>query len=352
MKRIIGLDIGGANTKICMLDEENGEVLRAKGDSVRHEVWKNPEGLRDVLEDLKISLSPGKDVSLKGIALTMTAELCDVFQSKTQGVVFVLNMVQEVFPDVPVFVWTTRGRFESPAEIKRDPMQAAAANWLASAVALAKSPLLGDETVILADMGSTTTDLLPLVREKVMVKGRTDTERLQSGELVYTGLLRTPIDSIIDHIYIDGVPCRVCNEYFAITADVYRLLGRITEKEYDVPTPDGGSCDLPGCARRLARAVSAEPEELGMEKVCWMARYIQEKQIEQIMDSICQMVSRRELSMPQLMVATGQGRFILEEAALRLSWKTVPWWKMIPGAGNEQVMTAYAVAWLLANYTG
>jgi len=348
--RIIGLDIGGANTKVCLLEKEEGEVVRAKGDSIYYEVWKNPAGLGQVLTSYSLSLT--KDFSLSGIALTMTAELCDVFTSKAQGVLFILQLVQEAFGDVPIYVWTTEGVFRRPSEIEKDPMQAAAANWLASAAALAHSPLLGTETVILADMGSTTTDILPVQRGKVLVKGKTDTERLSAGELVYTGLLRTPLHSLMPQIYLDGMLCRGANEYFAVTADVYRLLGRITEQDYDNPTPDGGSRDLAGCAKRLARMISAEPEELGWEQICLIARYLQEKQIGQIMDGIWQVLSRKELSLPRLLVTTGQGSFLLEEAARRLSWETAPWWKMIPGAGPEQVMTAYAVAWLLSSEPG
>lgn len=352
MQSIIGLDIGGANTKICILEKQDGKVLGAKGASVCYEVWKDPQGLRNVLANFRDYFTLGKSISIDGIALTMTAELCDVFATKAQGVVFILQMVQEAFPDIPLYIWTTKGAFHSAIEIKQDPWQAAAANWLASAAALAKSPLLGKDAVILADMGSTTTDILPLVRDKVLVKGRTDSERLQSGELVYTGLLRTPVDGIIDHVYLDGLYCPVVKEYFAISADVYRLLGLITEQDYDVPTPDGGGRDPAGCAQRLARMVSGEIEDLGMEKVCLMAQYIQEKQIGQIMESISQIVSRKELPSPQLLITTGQGSFILEEAARRLAWLTIPWWKMIPGAGPEHVMTAYAVAWLLSNNQG
>ncbi|MEL7564884.1 MAG: hydantoinase/oxoprolinase family protein [Dehalobacterium sp.] len=352
MQRIIGLDIGGANTKICILGHQDGKVLGAIGDSVCYEVWKNPQGLRKILVNFRDFLTQGKNVPINGIALTMTAELCDVFSTKAQGVTFIVQMVQDAFSDIPLYIWTTKGAFKSPGEIRNNPLEAAAANWLASAAALAQSPFLGKEAVILGDMGSTTTDILPLMSNNVLVKGRTDSERLLSGELVYTGLLRTPIDAIVDHVYLNGVYCPVVKEYFAVSGDVYRLLGLISEDDYHVPTPDGGKRDSAGCAQRLARMVSAEIEDLGMEKICLMARYIQEKQIGQIMESISRIVSRRELPLPQLLITTGQGSFILEEAARRMAWKTVPWWKMIPGARPEYVMTAYAVAWVLLNKQG
>ncbi|MFA6807647.1 MAG: hydantoinase/oxoprolinase family protein, partial [Eubacteriales bacterium] len=254
----------------------------------------------------------------------------------------------EVFKGFSLYIWSSRGIFVTPAEVKKDPLQVAAANWLASAEALAQSVFLENKAAIFADMGSTTTDIIPLSKGKVLVQGRTDTERLVSGELVYTGLLRTSISSIVDYIYLDGVRCRVANEYFAISADVYRLLGLISEKDYDVPTPDGGKRDIEGCARRLARVIASDLEELGIEKIFVMARYLQDKQIQQIADSIWQIISRKKIAFPQYLISTGQGSFLLEEVAHRLLCPIIPWWEIIPGAQVEQVMSAYSVAWLLS----
>ena len=71
------------------------------------------------------------------------------------------------------------------------PSLAAAANWLALATAAAR--FVADGRGLLIDIGSTTTDLIPLDQGKVVVQGRTDTERLRTGELVYAGIRRTPI---------------------------------------------------------------------------------------------------------------------------------------------------------------
>ncbi|NLI93802.1 MAG: hypothetical protein GX434_16895 [Peptococcaceae bacterium] len=346
MTGILGLDIGGANTKSCSLRMDKGEISMARGASVYHEVWRKPEGLRDVLMDLRASMIQG-DTTIEGIALTMTAELCDGFESKTQGVLFILGMVEEVFADVPVYVWTTRGVFAHPCEIRKEPLQAAAANWLASATALAGSPFLAGNPVIFADMGSTTTDILPLASGKVLAKGKTDTERLLYGELLYTGTLRTGVHSILDEVYLEGHCCRVAHEYFAISADAYRFLGLITETDYDVPTPDGKNRDIDACAKRLARVVGAEPEEIGINNIYSIARAVMEKQTRRITDNILRIISRKDVPEPKQLITTGQGSFILGEVARRLGWKETPWWQMIPGGYGQLAMTSYAVAWLL-----
>lgn len=348
MISVLGLDIGGANTKGCYLEVVRNHVLRAQENSIYHEMWRNPEGLRDVLINFRDSFKRRSVKRFDGIALTMTAELCDSFESKAQGVSIIIRIVEEVFADVPLYVWTTQEEFALSSAIKKEPLQAAAANWLASAVAIAHSSSLHDKPVIFADMGSTTADILPIASGKVLSTGRTDTERLLSGELLYTGVLRTAVHSIIDSVYLDGFRCHVVNEYFAISADVYRLLGLISEKDYDVPTPDGKSRDAEACAKRLARVVAAEPEELGIKNICLLAHTVMEKQTEQIMDNILRIVSRREVPLPKALITAGQGSFILREVARRLGWSATPWWKMIPGGKPQLAMTSYAVAWLLS----
>ncbi|WP_347489844.1 hydantoinase/oxoprolinase family protein [Desulfoscipio sp. XC116] len=347
MSSILGLDIGGANTKGCYLESDGERILKVKGRSIYHEVWRDPDGLCDVLSGFRLFGGQRTGKSPDGIALSMTAELCDCFESKAEGVLLILSTVERAFPEVPIRIWTTGQVFVGPSAIRSDPLQAAAANWLASATALVRSPHLRD-SAIFADMGSTTTDILPIIPGKVLARGRTDTERLLWGELLYTGLLRTSVHSLIDEVYIDGSRCRVAHEYFAITADVYRLLGLIPEAAYNVATPDGKSRDTEACAKRLARVVGAEPEELGSKNIYWLARMVMEKQTEQIMYNILQIVSAKDVPPPKQLILTGSGSFILREAARRLGLMAIPWRKMIPGAKAYPAMTCYAVAWLLS----
>ena len=51
------------------------------------------------------------------------------------------------------------------------------------------------------DMCTTTTDIIPIINKQNIAK-HTDVERLGSGELVYTGMLRTNIATIVHSIPI------------------------------------------------------------------------------------------------------------------------------------------------------
>lgn len=347
MAYIMGLDIGGANTKVAYVQTDGMKIIGASGNSVCYELWCNPEGLRAVLGGFQAALAAYDD-KLEAIALTMTGELCDCFTSKAQGVLAIYAAVADVFPGVPIYTWTVDGFFVSPQELADNPGQAAAANWLASARALAQSPPLAKTAAIFADMGSTTTDLLPLASGQVLARGKTDTERLLTGELLYSGVLRTAVNAVAKEVYIDGQIGSVAHEYFTITADVYRLLEQITEEDYTAATPDRGGKDRTSCARRLVRLVAAEPEELGQDAIYWLACCVREKQIQLVMEGVLRQVSRKEMTRPQYFITAGQGSFLLKAAAERLGWQGTPWWELIPGARPELPMAAYAAAWLLA----
>jgi len=339
MGYILGLDVGGANIKACRFCPQE-----ARSASVYHEVWRDPWGIAGVLTEIKALLGDKP----QAVALTMTAELCDVFASKAQGVLCVLGQVEEVFSGLPIYVWSIDGKFFSPAQTREAPLKAAASNWLAGAQMLADCMEPSQKHAIMLDIGSTTTDILPIAPGKVLAAGRTDTGRLASGELVYTGVQRTAPHVIADKVYLDGVPCRVANEQFAITADIYHCLGLIAEDDYTVPTPDGGGRRPEDCARRIARLVAGEPEELGAEKIRLLAQYIMESQLQQIMDGVWQVTSRQDVRAEQLVI-TGEGAFLAELVAQRLNLPALYWHELVPQAKPDGAMASFAVAWLLHN---
>lgn len=174
----IGLDIGGANIKIA---HEDGDAR-----TVPFEVWKRPDELGQVIAAAAAAL-PASDRA----AVTTTAELCDCYPTKAVGVNQVLDAVITGLPGRSIVIWGVDGAFHSVEEARRQPHLVAAANWLALANLAARS--IPDCRGLLIDIGSTTTDLIPLDRGCVAARGRSDTGRLQTGELVYAGVCRTPI---------------------------------------------------------------------------------------------------------------------------------------------------------------
>src|SRR5262249_25088621 len=157
--------------------------------------------------------------------------------TKAVGVRAVLDAVLEGLPGRETTVWGIDGEFHSVDQVLRNPQVAAAANWLALATLAAR--LVPVQAGILIDIGTTTTDLIPLGSGKVCARGRTDTERLQTGELVYAGVRRTPICALANELPLRGTPTGLAAEIFASTLDVYLILREIESEPDNRSTADG-----------------------------------------------------------------------------------------------------------------
>ena len=78
---VLGLDIGGANTKAAFLKTQNATTLELRTLLEYFPVWKNgKEQLPRVLEKLKERLI--KSTALDGVGVTITAELSDAYITK------------------------------------------------------------------------------------------------------------------------------------------------------------------------------------------------------------------------------------------------------------------------------
>ena len=105
---------------------------------VPYEIQRDPAALAPLLDRLARGLGaqPGD-----AHAVTMTAELSQLFRTKREGVAFVLEAVTQAFPDGLVRVYAVDGRWRTPDEARRDPLAVAAANWAATARTLMSSSM-------------------------------------------------------------------------------------------------------------------------------------------------------------------------------------------------------------------
>ncbi len=301
---VIGWDVGGVNTK----------VARAVGWSVvasriqPFEIQRDPDALPGVLTALAEAVGAQPTDTH---ALTLTAELSQVFRTKREGVCAVLDAMERAFPGAAIKVYTTRGGFVAPDEARRDPLAVGAANWAATAALVARQM----PAALLIDIGSTTTDIIPIVKNAVAAKGRTDPERLRSGELLYLGALRTPVEAIVHAVPLDGGSAGVSAEGFAIAANVHLWRESLDAAAYTVSTPDGRPATREFAFERLARVVCADREILDARAVTRIADAIAEAQVIRTMD----MIDRVRFRYPELKVAVvaGVGAFIASEAAVR-----------------------------------
>jgi probable H4MPT-linked C1 transfer pathway protein len=331
MSGVIGLDIGGVNTKAVWRD---GDVLRTV---LRpHDVVGDPEVLTALLRDVLAELQ-NEPVEL--VALTMTAELSDAFRTKREGVGFVLEAVEAAVPG-PVLALTTAGELVSLAEARARPRDVAAANWVASGLAVGAR----HADALMLDVGSTTADVIPIAGGRVAAAGRSDLDRLLAGELVYTGALRTNLATIAPRVPVRGRWCPVASELFAISADVHLILGHLAPEAYTCPTPDGRPASVESARERVARLVCADEEQFAPGEIEAIAAYLHTEQVRQI-EAAARQVSTRFAWTATPVVAFGVGAFIARTVAERLHRPVgeMPW-----SAAEHDVAPAAALAELAA----
>jgi len=312
---ILGLDIGGANTKAASAD---GSIAK----SVYLPLWRD-EPLESVLHSLA-NMNP------EAVGAVITGELADCYKSKADGISRIKAAVEEAF-GCRVHFWGVNG-FDW-----RDPIELAAANWSASAALVSRD----FESCLLVDMGSTTTDLIP-IRERALAAS-TDYLRLKSGELVYTGMLRTSIGSLLHAAMIEGHSVPLSPEFFAITADAYLVTGWISTDQYSCDSPDGSDKNRSSALRRLARTVCADLDEIGEGGAMAIAQQAIDLQLEVILRAIELQSKRHRINK---VVAAGVGEKTIARACelLGLSCTRL---SEAHGQRISEVFPAYAIARLL-----
>jgi (4-(4-[2-(gamma-L-glutamylamino)ethyl]phenoxymethyl)furan-2-yl)methanamine synthase len=320
---VIGLDVGGANTKAAAVGGDG----RVRIVSEPFEVWRSPDRLAGAIASVVGRL--GLDDA--PVALTTTAELVDVFESKRAGVLHVLQAAQRALPGRALRVITTSGELIELDRARADPLACAASNWVATALLVARS--LPD--AILVDCGGTTTDVVPIAAGRLAARGRTDVERLLTGELVYTGALRTNIAAIVSEVPIGGRPCPVSAELFAIAADAHLLRGSLTPERCTCSFPDGRGTDPEHVRARLARVVCADPEQLEPDDLDAVAAAVHDAQVAAIARALARVAARSAAAEAGPVVAVGVGAFLAREAAARCGLELLDGVAPLAGAGGE-----------------
>jgi hypothetical protein len=327
MAAVLGLDIGGANLKAA---HTNGHAL-----SVPFALWKDPALLPHALRKL-MRLMPPADV----LAVTTTGELCDCFESKRQGVHAILDAVAEMARDTPVRVWRNDGRFVEMAAARETALQVAAANWLA--LATFAGPYATWGTGLLLDVGSTTTDIVPLFDGQPIPQGRSDPERLRCHELVYTGVRRTPLCALLGG---EGAA-----ELFATTLDVYLILECLPERPTDRNTADGRPARKVHAHARLARMLCADLDTSTEEERIALAERVLSRQMQLIQQAVTHVMARLP-KLPLTLLFAGEGEFLAERAVRHLADLSACRKVLLSvkvGPEISQAACAYAVAMLAA----
>lgn len=301
---VVGWDLGGAHVKAALVRE--GRLVQ---------IWQQPCPLWRGLEQLDRAMEPIlAQLPLNSChGLTMTGEMVDRFANRHQGVMALLTrFTSRVTGAVRIFAGTKFIPL-SFINIKKTTKTIASGNWRLPGLWLARQ----NQTGLFVDIGSTTTDLLPLEQGQLLCRGEDDHSRLCAGELRYAGVVRTPLMALAGEILFRGERVKLMAEHFATIADVYRLLGQLPSHADQAETADGGPKTVVASARRLARMIGLDAEDASMAEWQGLARAFRERHWQQLTWDCLRQLGR--LSGPaKSLIGAGVGRFLLPEVARRL----------------------------------
>ena len=336
---VIGWDIGGAHLKAARVRHGRVEAVVQAATPL----WLGLDSLHAAFDALRAELGRADRH-----VITMTGELCDAFPSRREGVAGLAQIAaNHLAPAVPS-LYAGRAGFVELGEASAHVADIASANWRASAEVVA----LKIPDALFIDIGSTTTDIIPIIGGQVAAVGYSDAERLASGELIYTGLTRSFVMSLASRAPFRGAWTPLMNEYFASSADVHRILGDLPDGADKMATADGREKTVEASRARLARMIGREADEGADSEWGQLGAWFAEAQTRQITDAALLRLSRNDVAASAPVVAAGVGEGLAAEAARRLRRHCLGFSSLIAAPVEaSHCAPAVAVALLGANVT-
>ena len=329
---IIALDVGGAAIKAA-----DG---RGWSHALPFPLWREWRRLPEAITEIVRPLRPGR------IVATMTGEIADCYPSRAAGVAAIVAAIESAARAVgcheTIGVYRLDGRFAAPAAAVADWHAVAASNW--HALARLAAFVAGDVPAWLVDVGSTTTDIVPLGAAGPEPLATDDAGRMRSGELVYTGIERTPVATLVRTLPDDGLRRPVASERFADSRDVWLLLGELAEDADAHDTADGGPATRDAARVRLARSMLLDPDRLtaaAARAAAERCAAVQARLVAQGLRRVAVGCGWR----PRVVVLSGHGAALARRALARVGWPLEPVDLATQlGAEVSRVAPAHAIA--------
>jgi probable H4MPT-linked C1 transfer pathway protein len=302
MSAYVGWDLGGAHLKAVLAEKTRVKAVW----QLPCPLWRGLSYLERALESVLIHL-PEDCVH----GLTMTGEMVDLFDNRQQGVEALLDAFSQKVPRTKVFLLVDGVFIQLSENLPKTKI--ASNNWKTTAQYLASHK----PTTICLDIGSTTCDIIPIYQGHLISQGENDHSRLRHGELVYSGVIRTPLAMLTQAAPFNGEWIPLIAEHFATTGDVYRILRLLPEYADQAETADGKPKTLEASMQRLARMIGLDRHIA--EDSYWMrlAEYFHEIQLQSLTQACLRQLSRG-FPAQTIIVGAGVGRFLAKTIAERL----------------------------------
>ncbi len=306
-KTYIGWDIGGAHTKISII---NSKKVKTRVFNI--ELWNN-KGLSNIQKIIN-----DKDIIPKNAlhCITLSGEMCDIFSSRIKGINTLLSLFKQ--SALNAYIYTNNGinKLSSLRNVKN----AASMNWLATAEYVSKYI----EDIIIIDVGSTTTDFMIIKNNKILNKRVDDFSGLKNDELLYLGCLRTPIYAITNEIKDSKNIYKIIPENFSSLADIYQIMKVVNPKDDYSRRLDGRSKTLLNSYKRISRSFGFDYSNYHKNFVERLCRKIMNVHIDKMYISLQKIIKKNSYKNNNVKITSiGVGDQIVENMVKRNNLKYV-----------------------------
>jgi len=340
----IGWDIGGAHLKAVLL---NGDGVVQAATQVYCPLWRGLRELEFAIDHVLLEFNASRH------AVTMTGELVDIFQNRREGVLKIAATLSSKLQG-EVRCYAGRHGFVNSEAVDQYWADIASMNWFASVQYVARKV----PKALFVDIGSTTTDIALIDSAVPQVRGFTDAARMQCDELIYTGVVRTPLMAIAQQIPFAGQMTNVAAEFFATAADVYVLTGDLDVAGNMAETADGAGKTIHASACRIARMIGCDADDAPLSSWVALAESFKEMQLKQIRQALLKKISLLRDGSDLQLIGAGAGAFLAAELADQLGLEYHAVSEFIAGIDYEVstmaavCFPAYAVAYLSVGESG
>jgi (4-(4-[2-(gamma-L-glutamylamino)ethyl]phenoxymethyl)furan-2-yl)methanamine synthase len=343
MSIVIGWDIGGVHLKAARA--ESGRIVKIV--QLAAPLRGGVDLLAAAFGRAKAELGIGDSGGAERHVATMTGELADTFSSRAEGVECLATLAARELNGAPLTIYAGPAGYIAPDSAHWHAGLVASANWHACASFVATRR----RDALFIDMGSTTTDVIPIAGAAVAARGYTDAERLATGELVYTGLVRSFLMASAERAPFNGAWATLIVENFASMADVHRILGTLPADADMMGTADGREKTRKASLARLARMIGADAADADDAAWTALARWFAEAQVRRVTDAAMLVNSARMVPAAAPVVGAGVGAHVVKEIARRLGRDYVAFDDLLDAApearaGAAQCAPAAALALL------
>jgi len=293
--KYLGIDIGGAHLKYIGVNKKKEIKLV---NYIPYKIWSSSNQLEKCLQNLSNNIRSKETIC----GITMSAELCDVFPNRENGVKELIRLCKILKSNKLYYTFKKSVFSEEPKASEIMSM-----NWH-SIGRLCEKRI---KDCIIIDFGSTTTDFICIKNFKFINKNFTDFSRLNNHELLYTGISRTPIFSLLKNIIINKKNYNLIPEYFSDMSDVYRII-KMLNRNIDLDdTRDGRGKSQIASKVRVSRNLGFDYDKSKSNIIEKFCNKLSDYQLMEIKNNISALKFKHKLANNTKIVLSGIGQDIL-----------------------------------------